>query len=132
MHTLIHPYNSFRRAPASHLPGAFRQPHFECEEMTHALKLTIYAPGVEASGVEIRYRGSDLVVTARKSHVVRVNFNALHLEGVQRDYQLRLRLGTGIDLDALEAEFASGLLTLTLPKAETVSPGLHREAAAVA
>ena len=71
---------------------------------------------VEASGIEISRRGPDLTVTAHKSHYVRTNWQALHLEGVQRDYQLRLRLGNGLDYDALNAELVDGRLTLTLPK----------------
>jgi len=55
-------------------------------------------------------------VTARKTHVVRVNWQALHLERAQRDYQLRLRLGHGFDYNNLEARIADGILTITLPK----------------
>jgi len=61
--------------------------------------------------VEIATRGPDLTVTARKTHVVRVNWQALHLERAQRDYQLRLRLGHGFDYNNLEARIADGILT---------------------
>jgi HSP20 family molecular chaperone IbpA len=66
--------------------------------------------------VEIEGRGADLTVTAKKAQFVRVNFSALHLEGAQRDYRLRLRLGTGFNFAAMEAEIAHGVLTVTLPK----------------
>ena len=65
---------------------------------------------------EIEGRGADLTVTARKARFVRVNFEALHLEGAQRDYRLRLRLGTAFDYAVMEAEIAGGVLTITLPK----------------
>ncbi len=93
-----------------------RTPHFDCVQAADALKVVIFVPGVEASGVEISRRGPDLTVTARKTHFVRRNWQALHLEKVQRDYQLRLRLGNGLDYDALNAELVDGRLTLTLPK----------------
>lgn len=76
----------------------------------------VYIPGVAASGVQIDQQGPDLVVTARKSHLVRVNWRALHLEGVQRDYRLRLRLGNHVNYDAIRAEIIDGVLTITLPK----------------
>ena len=101
-------------SPAS--VDAFRQPAYDCQEHADVMKLTVYVPGVDASGVEIEGRGADLTVTARKARFVRVNFTALHLEGAQRDYRLRLRLGTGFDYAAMEAEIANGVLTVTLPK----------------
>ena len=117
MHTIMNTLTSNTRrtssAPAS-MP--VRTPHYDCVQEADALKVIIFVPGVEASGIEISRRGPDLTVTARKSHYVRTNWQALHLEGVQRDYQLRLRLGNGLDYDALNADLVDGRLTLTLPK----------------
>jgi HSP20 family protein len=118
MHTIIHPRIPNRRngsaAPAS--TGAYRQPHYDCQEHVDAIKLVVYVPGVDATGVEIEARGADLVITARKSHFVRVNWQSLHLESAQRDYQLRLRLGTDFGYAEMQAEIQDGLLTITLPK----------------
>ncbi len=96
--------------------ASFREPVYECRETDHGLRLTVYVPGVEASGVDIEGNGSDLTVTARKPHPVRVNFEALNLEGVQRDYLLRLRLGNSFDFGAMAAEITRGVLTVNLPK----------------
>ena len=107
--------NSRSKAARASLP-AYRQPAYDCQEHRDAMQLVVYVPGVEASGVDIEARGGDLTVTARRPHVVRVNFNALRLESVQRDYQLRLRLGNGFDFAAMAAEISHGVLTVTLPK----------------
>lgn len=112
--TLPTPRRSKALAPAS--AEAFRQPTYDCQEHGEVMKLTVYLPGVDASGVEIEGRGADLTVTARKARFVRVNFSALHLEGAQRDYRLRLRLGNGFDFAAMQAEIAGGVLTITVPK----------------
>ncbi len=118
MHTIIHPLVSSSRkrsaAPAS--SEAFRQPHYECDEQTDAMKLVVYLPGVNAAGVDIEGRGADLTITARKPHFVRVNWQSLHLEGAQRDYRLKLRLGHGFDFPSMAAEMTNGVLTVTLPK----------------
>lgn len=95
---------------------AFREPNYDCQERRDAMKLVVYVPGVGASGIEIEARGADLTVTARKEHFVRVNWQSLHLENAQRDYQLRLRLGYGFDYAAMEAEIRDGVLTITVPK----------------
>ncbi len=109
-------------------PDAFRQPNYDCKEQRDAMKLTVYVPGVEAAGVEIEARGADLTITARKSHFVRVNWQALHLETAQRDYQLRLRLGNGFDYASTQAEIRQGVLTVTLPKRAPETARLRRVA----
>lgn len=118
MHTIIHPLKPASRQRSSALanPQSFRSPHYDCQQLDDALKIKVYVPGVEAAGVEIASRGPDLIVTARKSHFVRVNWQSLHLENAQRDYQLRLRLGRGLDYAALQAEIEAGTLILTVPK----------------
>lgn len=118
MHTIIHP-----KTPSTSrenvLVEDFRDPHYDCVQMGDTLKVVVYVPGVDASGVEITQRGPDLIVTARKAHIVRINWRALHLEGVQRDYQLRLRLGNHLDYDGLRAEISDGVLSIALPRLHT-------------
>lgn len=130
MHTIIQPLPSSSRqtSPAPVSRETFRRPGYECHEQPDAMKLVVYVPGVGASGVEIEARGADLSVTARKQHFVRVNWQALHLEGAQRDYQLRLRLGTGFDYAAMSAEIRDGVLTITLPK-RVAESARHRRVA---
>lgn len=131
MHTIIHPSSPARARRHTEAPSRmtnFRQPSYDCREHPDAVVLTVYVPGVDAAGVEIEARGPDLSVTARKTHFVRVNWQSLHLEGAQRDYQLRLRLGHGIDYPELHAEIHHGVLTVTLPKlhaAEESLPARH-------
>lgn len=123
MHTIIHRHHNQRfpalrpsNGPAAKSPPDFRSPHYECKDLPQALRLAVYVPGVEAAGVDLTTQGTDLLVTARKPHLVRVNWQALHLESAQRDYQLKLRLGSGYDFDALRASIARGVLTVVLPK----------------
>jgi HSP20 family protein len=128
MNTIIHPLKPASRSTRSSEATsstktnvAARKPHYDCQELAEGLRVTVYVPGVDAAGVEITTRGPDLLVTARKSHFVRVNFDALNLEGVQRDYALSLRLGRGLDYTALQAEIADGILTLSIPKKQPAS-----------
>jgi HSP20 family protein len=118
MHTIINAPRPATRSRAAEVtsPDLFRKPNYECQDHADALKLVVFIPGVEANGVDIEARGPDLAVTARKTHFVRVNWQALHLETAQRDYRLRLRLGSGFDYAAMQAEIADGVLTVTLPK----------------
>jgi HSP20 family protein len=115
MHTIIHRLNH-SRFPHAEPRQEFRSPHYDCMDLPASLKLEIFVPGVEASGVEITTLGPDLYVTARKTHHLRANWQALHLESVQRDYQLKLRLGLGFDYASLQANITRGVLTIVLPK----------------
>jgi HSP20 family molecular chaperone IbpA len=131
MHTIIHRHNHSRFPSAAPKP-AFRSPHYDCMDLTAVLKLVVYVPGVDASGVEITTQGPDLFVTARKTHHVRANWQALHLESAQRDYQLKLRLGVSFDFEALQASVARGVLTIVVPKkplAFASAPDRHRQVA---
>jgi HSP20 family protein len=105
-----------RRPSPSATTQSLRRPNFDCRDLPAELRLVIYIPGTDASGVEIEARGPDLTVTARKTHFIRQNWTALHLEAAQKDYRLKLRLGHGFDYPAMQAEISEGILTLTIPK----------------
>jgi HSP20 family molecular chaperone IbpA len=121
MHEIIRSLKLTRTVPAFARKDAFRQPHYDCREQTDALKLVLYIPGVDASGVDIEVRGPDLIVTAPRSHIVRANWRALHLESVQHDYRLCLRLGFSLDYDALHASLQDAVLTIVIPKKMAVA-----------
>src|SRR5437870_12552957 len=123
MHTIIHRHDNNRfpiisppSGPDAKAQPDLRSPHYECVDLPQGLRLEVYVPGVEAAGVELTTQGTDLVLTARKRQHVRPNWQALHLESAQRDYQLTLRLGAGYDFDTLRASIAKGVLTIVLPK----------------
>jgi HSP20 family molecular chaperone IbpA len=116
MHTIINSRRSARRPRLAQAVETFRQPSHDCRDHADTMTLSVYVPGVDAAGVDIEALGPDLMITARKSHFVRVNWQSLHLESAQRDYQLRLRLGLGFDYSAMQAEIHDGVLTVRLPK----------------
>ena len=120
MNTIIHHLESSRSSRAATTsPVDFRHPNYDCREQEGAVKLIVYVPGVDTSGIEITARGPDLMVSARKSRFIRPNFRSLHIEAVQKDYLLKLRLGKGLDYARLNAEIHEGILTITVPKLET-------------
>jgi HSP20 family molecular chaperone IbpA len=121
MHKIIRSLKSRQPSPAFARKDAFRRPHYDCQEQMAALKLAVYVPGVDPAGIDIEVRGPDLIVTAAKSHLVRANWRAAHLESAQRDYQLRLRLGFSLAYDALQAALHDGVLTITIPKKTAVA-----------
>lgn len=116
IHPLTPPSRPRRTRVSQSAPVDHRKPHYEVSERPDRLDLTVYVPGVDSAGVEVSFDGTDLLLTARKARFVRVNWQALHLEKAQRDYQLVLRLGSGVDFDRVEATLQTGVLTIKLPK----------------
>jgi HSP20 family molecular chaperone IbpA len=121
MHTIIRSLKSRQFDSAVASKDTHRRPHYDCQEQPDALILSIYVPGVDPAGIEIEVQGPDLIVTAPKSHLVRTHWRAAHLENVQRDYKLRLRLGFSLDYDGMLAALDEGMLTVTIPKKEAVA-----------
>jgi HSP20 family molecular chaperone IbpA len=119
MHATITPIRTAprRRLPSpSVLASTHRKPTFDISEQADRVQLSVFVPGVDPTGVEIVVQGPDLVVTARKARVVRVNWQAAHLETAQKDYLLVLRLGNGLAFEHLDARLDDGILTVTVPK----------------
>ena len=122
MNSIIHHLHTNRRpAKVKSTNVDFRHPHYDCRDQGDTLSLMVFVPGVDPSGIEITASGPDLLVTARKTHFVRVNFEALHLESAQKDYLLKLRLGNNLDYANLSAEIHDEMLTITLPKKDVVT-----------
>lgn len=122
MHTILHTRYSDRSHGSlfRNVDGqkSFRSPHYECVENDQEVEILVFVPGIDVTGVEIASYGPDLVVTARKPHFVRVNFQSLHLEGAQCDYRLVLRLGHSLNFAGILAEIRDGILTVRVPKKE--------------
>ncbi len=129
MKTIHNPILRHRSAPARE---GVRAPRYECADLPQGLRLTVFVPGVEQSGVEIMSQGPDLFVRARRPHPVRINWEALQLEkaGLQ-PYELKLRLGRGFDFTALQAALNDGVLTLDVPKRGTVTNSVRQVAQTV-
>lgn len=114
--TLLNNATDTRRLSASERPApTFATPHFDTQSQENALRILVWVPGVETNGIEITTRETDLTITARKSHVVRRNWQTLHLESAQKDYQLSLRLGRNLDYSNLSVELRDGVLTIDVP-----------------
>jgi HSP20 family protein len=120
--------SSRQRSAYAESNSTFRQPSYDCREMPDGVSIVVYVPGVGASGVEIEARGPDLVITAQKTRFVRVNWQSLNLEGSQRDYRLRLRLGLGFDYSQMQAGISDGVLTLSVPKRQEILAPAHSAA----
>jgi len=78
-------------------------------------------PGVNKDGLEITVENNELTIVGRRSDVA-VNAPVVYRESRDLDYRRAFDLDPSIDTAKISAKIDSGVLTLTLPKAESVKP----------
>ena len=84
---------------------------------------TIHAemPGVEKSGLEITVDNGELTVVGHR-HIHQPAGESVYREIRQSDFRRVYELDPAIDTSGITARIDQGVLTLTLPKAQSVKP----------
>ena len=107
------------------VPTAARRtviPRYDIRETADALTVTAWLPGVERSAVETSVDGENLTITGRRTWTAPEQWTPVYREIPQADYRLVLVLDHRVNREGIRAEYSQGVLTLTVPKAETVKP----------
>jgi HSP20 family protein len=110
------------QAPAQTAPRRTLIPRYDVEETADAFTVTALVPGVNSSDVETNLDRETLTVFARRTWTPPEGWTAVYRETPQADYRLVLELDRRVDREAVRAELKQGVLTLTLPKAESLKP----------
>jgi len=78
-------------------------------------------PGVSKDGLKITLEGNELTILARRTTVAE-EAQAIYRESSPADYRRVFELDPAIDSSRISARVEQGLLTLHLPKFESVKP----------
>jgi HSP20 family protein len=78
--------------------------------------------GVDPGSVDVGVDGRVLTIRAERSARTDADVQWLRRERPTGTFERRLTLGDGLDLDRVSATWQDGVLTLTIPMAETVKP----------
>jgi HSP20 family molecular chaperone IbpA len=97
-------------------------PRYGVQEIADAFVVTAYLPGVDRSALETHLDGESLTVFGRRTWTPPAEWATVYRESADADYRLVLEVDHRINRDAVKAELNQGVLTLTLPKAESVKP----------
>lgn len=84
--------------------------------------LSIDLPGVDGGSIDVDVDGGVLTVRAQRTAVAVEGATWLSRERSTGSFVRKLRLGDGIDTEAISADYANGVLTVTLPVAERAKP----------
>ena len=84
--------------------------------------LSVDLPGVDAGSIDVDVDGRVLTVRAQRTAPSVDGATWLSRERSSGAYVRKLRLGDGIDTENIAADYANGVLTVTLPVNEKAKP----------
>jgi HSP20 family protein len=111
-------------SPATQTKTAAYLPSVDVHESPEAIVLTADVPGARPDGVDITFEENTLTLHATvapradQGHARR----AVHREYGIGDYTRQFTITEPIDRDRIKAGLTNGVLTVTLPKAESARP----------
>ncbi len=109
----------FNLEPFSSEGGAFglSAPPVEVSEDAKSYKIAAELPGLDSKDIEVTLAGEMLVLKGEKrAEKEEKGRNTYHSERSYGAFERTFQIPDGVDRDKLSAEFAKGILTITLPK----------------
>ena len=105
------------------LPAVFRnQPAVNVWEQNDALKVEVELPGVKREQIDIAVAGGELSIKIDRPESDQEDVVYHRRERPEGPLTRVLRLPIEVNADRVEADLHDGVLTVTLPKAESAKP----------
>ena len=99
------------------------RPHANITETPAGFVVQVELPGVNRQGLEITFENGELTLVGHRSSTAPVEgMDLVYRESRPVDFRRIFELDSTIDAARIDARLDQGLLTLTLPKAETAKP----------
>ncbi|WP_062212731.1 Hsp20/alpha crystallin family protein [Demequina oxidasica] len=112
------------------LAGAF-SPALDVEEGDESFTLHVELPGVSPNKVDVSIEDSVLTIAGERQFYSDANVDGFkRVERCFGRFHRAVRLPDRVDADKIKAEYKDGLLTVTVPKAESAKPRRIQVAAA--
>lgn len=118
------PFREFERL-TSNLVDAARTPRtmpMDAYRQGEELHVHLDLPGIEPDSIDLRVERNVLSVTARRTFERTDADELIVSERPQGVFNRQVFLGEGLDTDALEANYANGVLSITVPVHESAKP----------
>jgi len=90
-------------------------------ETVEGYQLEAEMPGVGKNGLEIIVENGELIITGRRAPI-KTEGRELFRESRRLNYRRVFELDPSIDTEKIEAKIEQGVLSIHLPKAESVKP----------
>jgi HSP20 family protein len=102
--------------------GRVLRPPVDLFEDEDVLVLRVDLPGIDQSKLDIQLTGEELVIRGERSWEAPEKGACVHSERPHGQFHRGFRIGVPVQHDAVQASYKDGVLTVTLPKAETSKP----------
>lgn len=102
--------------------GRVWRPAVDVFEDENAFTLRMDVPGADAEKLDVQLTGEELIVRGERSWAAPDDATCLHSERIYGQFQRAFKLGVPVQSDAVEADFAEGVLKIRIPKAESLKP----------
>ncbi|MEW6580279.1 MAG: Hsp20/alpha crystallin family protein [Chloroflexota bacterium] len=112
---------TFARGTETRGTGAWLLP-MDAYITDEAIVIRADVPGIKPEEIEITLEGDTLAIRGEIRREENSQRKYVLLERPTGKFERTLNINTPIDHESVEASFKDGVLTLTLPKAETVKP----------
>lgn len=95
-----------------------------CDILDHGAEYILHAdlPGCAADSVTVTFEEGVLTISGTSPARSPSGTRLLRREHAQGDFRREFRLGEDVDVDRIMADFAQGVLTVRLPKAQDAAP----------
>ena len=97
-------------------------PFYRINETDEAYDLQVFLPGVKKEDLELSLEKGEITLVARREWKKPEGWTPLYREIRSADFALTLRHDNTFDSERVRAELKDGVLSVTLPKAESVKP----------
>ena len=98
------------------------RPSVDVFEDSDAFTLKLDLPEIDNSTLDVQLTGEELVIRGERKPSLPAGGTLVHAERPHGRFQRAFRLGVPLQHDAVQATYREGVLTVRLPKAETVKP----------
>lgn len=98
------------------------RPPVDLFEDENAFTLQLELPGIDRDKIEVEVTADELVIRGERLYVKPESGNIVHSERVYGQFQRSFRLGVPVQNNAVEANYKDGVLSIRLPKTESVKP----------
>ncbi len=102
-------------------PVPYATPPADVESAKEGYTIRAEMPGVDKSGLEVTVDNGELTILGHR-HTEEFAGEPVYREIRRNDFRLVFELDPAIDTARITARIDQGVLTLTLPKAESVKP----------
>jgi len=98
-------------------------PRTNVAETENEYEVSLDLPGIKPEQVNIEFHDSMLKISGQQQEEKEENGKKFHrVERFSGSFQRAISIPDSVDVDKISADYKDGVLTVTLPKSETVKP----------